>query len=441
MQRLAFHVLVLCLLTMSQCGSDSIVLLIHVKGLTPDVKVLKIDAMLDGKAAQQRVEYTQRLSQVVVRIPREAIGHGALSVSLFGLAADRCKLSAVRYDSRASERTPYAEVDLRLELLPSKVCTLTIDRVGSGTVSSVPAGINCGEQCAVDLPPNTKVTLTAVHTAVAEWTGDCAGTKDTCEVTMTVPRRVKVQWGAEVHPKMVLVPKGSFQMGSQPDDPDGLPDEMLHSVTVSGDFLMAETEVSQRQYRNVMGLMGRDISEFKGDELPVESVSWFDAVAYCNQLSQMAQLTPCYQVSGTDVAWKDGVKCTGYRLPTEAEWEYAARAPTGTKYAGSDSLDEVAWYWPGAGNTTHAVRTKKANGRGIYDLTGNVWEWVWDGYVDKYETLPPTDPMGSASGSQRVLRGGSWSNVSWIVRVAFRNRSAPANRSGILGLRLVRSVL
>ena len=437
MQRLAIHVLVLCLLTMSQCGSESVVLLIHVKGLTPDVKALKIDAMLDGKAAQQRVEYTQRLSQVVVRIPREAIGHGVLSVSLFGLAADRCKLSAVRYDSQASERAPYTEVDLSLVLLPSKVCTLTIDRVGRGTVSSVPAGINCGEQCAVDLPPNRKVTLTAVHTAVAEWSGDCAGTKDTCEVTMTVPRRV--QWGAEVHPKMILVPKGSFQMGSQPGDMDGRADEMLHTVTISGDFLMAETEVTQLQYRNVMGLMGSNISEFKGNELPVESVSWFDAIAYCNQLSQKAQLTPCYQVSGTDVAWKDGVRCTGYRLPTEAEWEYAARAPTGTKYAGSDNPSEVAWYTPGAGGTTHAVKTKKANGRGIYDLTGNVWEWVWDWYVDKYEMLSPTDPMGSASGSQRVLRGGSWSNDAGSVRVASRYRYEPGTRYGLLGFRPVRS--
>jgi len=426
---------------MSQCGSDSVVLLIHVKGLTPDVKALKIDAMLDGKAAQQRVEYTQRLSQVVVRIPREAIGHGVLSVSLFGLAADRCKLSAVRYDSQASERAPYTEVDLNLVLLPSKVCTLTIDKVGSGTVTSVPAGIDCGEQCAVDLPPNTKVTLTTKHAAWAGWSGDCAGTKDTCEVTMTVPRRVKVQWdSAAVHPKMILVPNGSFQMGCQPSDSGGLPDEILHTVRISGDFLMAETEVTQLQYRNVMGLMGSNISVFKGDELPVESVSWFDAVAYCNQLSKIEQLPPCYQVSGTDVAWKDGVRCTGYRLPTEAEWEYAARAPTGTKYSGSDNPDEVAWYGSGAGNTTHAVKTKKANGRGIYDLTGNVWEWVWDWYVDKYELLSPTDPMGPASGSLRVDRGGSWRADAGNVRVAHRSRYAPDSRDRNLGFRIVRSV-
>ncbi len=436
MQRLTFQVLVLCLLTMSQCGSDSVVLLIHVKGLTPDVKVLKIDAMLDGKAAQQRVEYTQRLSQVVVRIPREALGHGALSVSLFGLAADRCKLSAVRYDSQASERASYTEVDLSLVLLPSKVCTLTIDRVGSGTVSSVPAGINCGEQCAVDLPPNTKVTLTAVHTARAEWSGDCAGTKDTCEVTMTVPRRVRVQVRPELHPKMILVHSGGFEMGSQPLDQDGRPDEQLHPVVISGDFLMAETEVTQRQYQS---LMGANPSYFKGDDLPVESVSWLDAVKYCNALSRDENFTPCYQVSGTEVVWKDGVRCTGYRLPTEAEWEYSARAPMGTKYAGSDNPDEVAWYGSGAGNTTHAVKTKKANGQGIYDLTGNVWEWVWDWYVDKYEMLSPTDPMGPASGSQRVKRGGSWNNDAGSVRVAYRDWSEPGDRYGNLGFRLVRS--
>lgn len=437
MQRLAFHVFVLCLLTMSQCGSDSVVLLIHVRGLTPDVKVLKIDAMLDGKAAQQRVEYTQRLSQVVVRIPREAIGHGALSVSLFGLAADRCKLSAVQYDSQASERDPYTEVDLSLVLLPSKVCTLTIDRVGSGTVSSVPSGINCGEQCAVDLPPNTKVTLTAVHTAMAEWSGDCAGTKDTCEVTMTVPRRVKVLVRPELRPKMLLIPNGSFLMGSPPSETERSADEQQHSVSIFADFLMAETEVTQRQYQN---LMGSNPSFFKGDDLPVDSVNWFDAVKYCNALSRDEQLTPCYQIIGTDVAWQDGVKCTGYRLPTEAEWEFAARAPTGTKYAGSGNADEVAWYDLNAGQTTHAVKTKRTNGRGLYDLTGNVWEWVWDWYVDRYEMLSHVEPVGPPSGSQRVARGGSWLFDSWHVRIAFRGRDEPGRRNKNLGFRPVRSL-
>ena len=440
MQRLAFHVFVLCLLTISHCGSDSVVLLINVNHGTLDVSALQVDVVLDGKPGVGSAVYTQRLNQVAVRLPREAIGNGALSLSLFGLAADRCKISVARYDSTVSTWTPYAEVGLSMVLLTPKVCTLTLENVGSGPIASIPFGVDCGTQCIVDLPYLTKVTLTAVNAASAAWFGDCSGTKLSCEVTMTQPRRVGVQGAPDVHPKMILVPKGSFQMGSQPGDMDGRADEMLHTVTVSGDFLMAETEVTQLQYRNVMGLMGSNISVFKGDELPVESVSWFDAVAYCNQLSKIEQLPPCYQVSGTDVAWKDGVRCTGYRLPTEAEWEYAARAPTGTKYSGSDNPDEVAWYGSGAGNTTHAVKTKKANGRGIYDLTGNVWEWVWDWYVDKYELLSPTDPMCPASGSLRVDRGGSWRADAGNVRVAHRSRYAPDSRDRNLGFRIVRSV-
>jgi sulfatase modifying factor 1 len=124
-------------------------------------------------------------------------------------------------------------------------------------------------------------------------------------------------------------------------------------VTLTTDFWMAESEVTQRQYRN---LMGSNPSSFKGDDLPVENVSWFDAVAYCNALSVKEKLPPCYQINGTTVGWADGVKCTGYRLPTEAEWEYAANpvTPPRTIYAGSDT-----WMgWRGTAETPEARRTR-----------------------------------------------------------------------------------
>jgi formylglycine-generating enzyme required for sulfatase activity len=240
----------------------------------------------------------------------------------------------------------------------------------------------------------------------------------------------------EVRPNLVKVPNGSFTMGSPTAESGRNPDETQHPVTLTTDFWMAESEVTQRQYRN---LMGSSPSSFKGDELPVESVSWLEAVEYCNALSVKEKLPPCYQISGTTVGWADGVKCTGYRLPTEAEWEYAARSPATTVYAGSDSVDGVAWYSTNSGSTTHAVKTKTANGRGLYDLSGNVFEWVWDWYQGNYEALPSTDPIGPSTKTNRVFRGGSWYDSASVARVARRIDYPPADRLSYLGFRFVRS--
>ena len=441
MQRLIKPILVLFLLLAgsSQCGPDSVVLLIHVKNLTPDVNLLQIDAVLDGKSAIQSAEYTQRLSQVAVKLPRDVIGRGELSVSLFGLAADRCKVSAVRYDSKVSVETPYTEVDLSLALLPSKVCTLTVEKEGDGIVTSAPFGIDCGKSCSVDLAPGTKMVLTATPMTPlfqTVWGGDCVGAIDACTVTMTKAQKVTVQWGPEVRPRLVMVPKGKFTMGSPTGESGRAADETQHAVTLTTDFWMAESEVTQRQYRN---LMGTSPSKFQGDELPVEQVSWFEAVAYCNALSAKEKLTPCYQIDGPTVAWADGLKCTGYRLPTEAEWEYAARSPATTVYAGSDSVDAVAWYSANAGNTTHLVKAKTANGRGLFDLSGNAWEWVWDFYKGNYEALLQPDPISSSDSGARVIRGGSWQNAAMDARTAARSKYGPSTRYSYLGFRFVRS--
>jgi formylglycine-generating enzyme required for sulfatase activity len=238
--------------------------------------------------------------------------------------------------------------------------------------------------------------------------------------------------------RLCNVPKGSFMMGSPTAEANRDSDETQHMVTLTTDFWMAESEVTQRQYRNVMG---SSPSSFKGDDLPVEMVSWFDAVAYCNALSVKEKLTPCYQVNGTTIGWAEGVKCTGYRLPTEAEWEYAASpaSPPRTVYAGSDSPDAVAWHSGNTGGTTHAVKTKTANARGLYDLSGNVWEWVWDWYQGRYEALPSTDPIGPSTGATRVVRGGAWGYPAANARVARRYYLTPTIRYDFLGFRVVRS--
>ncbi len=242
----------------------------------------------------------------------------------------------------------------------------------------------------------------------------------------------------DVRPKLVLVPKGSFTMGSPTTEPERYSNEVQHPVTLTTDFWMAESEVTQSQYRN---LTGSSPSYFQGDDLPVEQVSWYEAVAYCNALSVKEMLTPCYQINGTTVGWAEGVKCPGSRLPTEAEWEYAANpvSPPRTVYAGSDTVDGVAWYSNNFGSTTHAVKTKTANGRGLYDLSGNVWEWVWDWYQGNYEVLPATDPIGPTTGADRVFRGGSWYVTAAFSRVAGRYSYTPSLRSVYLGFRLVRS--
>ena len=432
------------LLGMRGCGSEEVVVWLHLKNVTAEMTTLQVNLTLDGKPAPAMGEYefAKGLGEVAIKLKKEQLGQGQLSVNLYGLRADRCRVLSGKYEATVSADKPVAEVDLTLATLTPTKCPLTVEKTGDGSVTSYPAGLGCGTSCTLYAAVGTKVTLTATTATPFSgftWEG-CSGggVNDTCEVTVTKAQKVRVQWGPEVRPKLVKVAKGSFTMGSPPAESGRGTDEVQHAVTLTSDLWMAETEVTQRQYRN---LIGSNPSSFKGDELPVENVSWFEAVTYCNALSVKEKLQPCYQINGTTVGWADGVKCTGYRLPTEAEWEYAANpvTPPRTIYAGSDTPDGVAWHSGNAGNTTHAVKTRSANGRGLYDLSGNVWEWVWDWYQATYEQLPSMDPIGPSTGAYRVVRGGSWDNTATYARVAERYYSAPALRDFVLGFRFVRS--
>jgi formylglycine-generating enzyme required for sulfatase activity len=231
---------------------------------------------------------------------------------------------------------------------------------------------------------------------------------------------------------MVWVAGGTFQMGSESGESDEKP---VHEVTVKG-FYMGKYEVTQREWFEVMGT---NPSYFKGENLPVEQVSWQEAIEYCNRRSMKEGLTPCYRGSGNSITcdWK----ANGYRLPTEAEWEYAAKDGVQnfltTEYAGSNSVGAVAWYDDNSGGSTHPVGTKAGNALGIYDMSGNVWEWCWDWYGD-YNGRAQTDPRGPASGSNRVARGGSWIRAASYARSANRGDGAPSGRYSGLGFRLVR---
>jgi formylglycine-generating enzyme required for sulfatase activity len=235
--------------------------------------------------------------------------------------------------------------------------------------------------------------------------------------------------------KLVRIPAGSFTMGSPASESGRDSDENPVSVRLTTSYLMMESEVTQGMWQAVMG---NNPSSFSGcgSSCPVEQVSWLDAVAFANAVSAREGLRPAYQVSGESVSWDRSAN--GYRLPTEAEWEYAARGGQSYVYAGSNSVDAVAWYGANSGSTTHPVCQKQRNGYGLCDLTGNVWEWTWDWYGGPL--TGGTDPQGSASGSSRVNRGGSWDYFASNVRVANRRSNSPGNRNDYLGFRLVRPV-
>jgi len=220
--------------------------------------------------------------------------------------------------------------------------------------------------------------------------------------------------------KLRLIPAGEFMMGSPATESDRADRETRHPVSITKPFYLGVTEVTQEQYQKVMG---KNPSQFKGPQNPVEKVSWTDAVEFCRKLSAM----PAEKTAGHV-----------YRLPTEAEWEYACRAGTATAYGFGDDRSGLGVYgWVG-GESTHPVGGKKPNAWGLYDMHGNVWEWCQDWYGD-YPSGSATDPTGATSGSHRVSRGGSWISIARSCRSARRNGSTPEVRSNGLGFRVLRS--
>ena len=231
--------------------------------------------------------------------------------------------------------------------------------------------------------------------------------------TITIP----VKNGISID--MVRVEVGTFTMGATAEMKDPYNDEKpTHRVTLTNDYYIGKYEVTQALWQTVMG---KNPSKFKGDNLPVERVGWDDCQEFISKLNDITGKT--------------------FRLPTEAEWEYAARGGNksrGYQYSGSNNLLDVAWFRDNSGSKTHGVGTKQANELGIYDMSGNVWEWCQDWY-GTYSSSSRVNPTGANSGSDRVFRGGSWFNYAWSCRSSCRRRNAPYDDDSFLGLRLVLS--
>lgn len=215
-------------------------------------------------------------------------------------------------------------------------------------------------------------------------------------------------------------------------------DEAQHEVELTRDLLVRATEVTQAEWIAVTG--EENPSFHLGADRPVEQISWVDAALFLNALSLSEGLPPCYQVNGLEVEWPDGASCSGWRLPTEAEWEYLARAGTVEAHYGIAAelpLGEIAWHQENSASTTHPVAELAANAFGLYDVLGNVSEWVWDRY-GVYPEGPAIDPSGPLEG-ERIGRGGGFSTRSTRVRVANRAEFEPSSRNRDLGLRPVRT--
>ena len=261
----------------------------------------------------------------------------------------------------------------------------------------------------------------------------------------------------KVEIKYILISAGSFKMGSLSEESGRYANEEQHDVTLTYDFEIQNVEVTQGQFKELMNYNPSYFTDC-GDDCPVETVNWHEALAYCNKLSENKGYGLCYDCTGTEADINCSLKsiynkpqdCPGYRLPTEAEWEYAARAKTTTAFYNGDitnlrcndpNLTKLGWYCGNADNTTHPEGQKAKNEWGLYDMLGNVSEWNWSFINYNPDTGELLDTENPESGNYRILRGGSWSSSAQHCRTAYRYNSLPNISDSNFGFRVVKTIM
>ncbi|MDP2311529.1 MAG: bifunctional serine/threonine-protein kinase/formylglycine-generating enzyme family protein [Pseudomonadota bacterium] len=312
---------------------------------------------------------------------------------------------------------------------PTRSVMLVAGVVGLAVVGVIALSVQrTSSEKAAEAPPPAPVTGAPVTGAPATGAPATGAPVTGAAASAPLPER---------YPMVALSPR-RFTMGAPAAEAERWKDETPHPVELTRPLLVGIHEVNQALWTEVMG---DNPSAHLSPERPVEGITWNEAVDFCNRLSTREGLVPAYVVGPSVLLRPDA---DGYRLPTEAEWEAAARADAAggsapDAYAGSAQVGEVAWFDATSGGTTHPVGTLRPNGLGLHDMSGNVSEWAWDLYGD-YPTGLATDPTGAEDGEPRIHRGGSWNAGARAQRVAYRRAALPGTRSQGIGLRLVRTV-
>jgi formylglycine-generating enzyme required for sulfatase activity len=416
------------------------------------------------------------------------------SGTLAGNVSESCASYSITVNGGSYSLTAGQERSVTVRFAPTTAgpdpCTVNL----GGTVCGSLSCAGTGQQVIVTVQPPTAsvqvggtqqftATVTGTANTAVTWSVDGGATNGMINssglysgpATVPSPATVTVQATSQAEPStsgtaqvtvtalpvpppplMVLIQPGQFLMGSPPSESGRETNEVRHQVTLTRAFSISNQEVRQSEWHAVMGW---NDSDNIGPDLPVENVTWFDGVDFCNRKSQAEQISPAYTITGAvytgshitaaTVTWDQNA--TGYRLPTEAEWEYCCRAGSATAFCNGPitnldcspldpNLDQVGWYCGNVlGEWTHEVARKSPNGLGLSDMHGNVWEWVWDRYGGSYAGDAVTDPTGPDVGADRIIRGGgAGSALAQSCRSAYRFNPLPSERIGV-GIRPCRT--